>query len=75
MGGQLKLSLVAPEDVWLGLDSGLREHVVQVGDLVEASITDYDEKRPVVQFDAVFDQDFDPLINLLFHFSRVKRSV
>ena len=44
---------------------------MQVDNLVEAPVSNDQEERPVVQLDAVFDENLDPLVNLLLHFCSV----
>ena len=40
---------------------------MEVDNLVETTIANYQEERPVVHLDAVVNEDADPLINLLLH--------
>lgn len=68
MTGKFKLSLVAPKDIWLSLGSSLGKHIMKVGYLIEPSITDNHEERPVVHFDAIFNQNSNAVVNFLFHF-------
>ena len=46
---------------------------MEVDNLVETTIANYQEERPVVHLDAVVNEDADPLINLLLHlFARLR---
>lgn len=63
----LELILVAPEHGGLGFDARFGQHLVQIYDLVETAVADYQKETAMVKFDTIFDEDPNPLINLLLH--------
>jgi hypothetical protein len=65
--GQLQFLFVAPKHVWLSLNTGLGQHVMQVSNLVEATIAYNNEHAPVILFHAIFYEYPDSLVNFLFH--------
>ena len=64
---EIEVLLVAPQDGWPCLDSGLGQHVVQIHDLVSSFVSHDDEHGPLFQLVAVLHQSPDPGIYFLPH--------